>query len=580
MEWDVYSQDKERIERWMFLTLLLYSVIECITAVSVKERMLYLAFHMDKFLLNYLMLLIITSPCLLFHRMLFVFNMFATGLLGLTYTSRILMALRGMPLRWADFFIMKEGMAIADKYMSLPIVLLIVALVCSVGLLLIKTYSFHLEVRRPSVMLCFFLVVGSMNLVAIAQVQRVEEEQEAMEVAQGLLTEEEAATIDYRKDGLVYGFIASYESAEDYVPSEYSKEKMEGIKEALALKSSPEEVTVKPNIIFLQVESFIDPYSLEGITYEQDPIPHMRAYMEGTEGGILKMPDMNTARTEFEILTGMRLENLFKFEVPYTSSKLDDRPLESIAQVLRRIGYHTTALHDNHADFYNRPNNYNKLGFDNFIALESMENVEYDGDWPKDKVLLPYIEETLKATVASDFIFAVTVGTHSSYKYSYEGNRVPLSGQWDEKTLNQVQDYVDRLHETDLFVGELIEKVEKSEEPTILVVYGDHIPSLDVISSDENYPQYEVPYFIVSNMALGERQAENPFPAYRLYSEVLRRAKLPSGIISGVTQDFSWDQEDLDRLDLVSYDLLFGEHYLADEQGLGVVTDLQLDTVK
>ena len=37
----------------------------------------------------------------------------------------------------------------------------------------------------------------------------------------------------------------------------------------------------KPNILFLQLESFMDPTLVEGIEYSKDPIPNFRKLMKG-----------------------------------------------------------------------------------------------------------------------------------------------------------------------------------------------------------------------------------------------------------------------------------------------------------
>lgn len=575
MKQNVYKQENKRIRLWLVLSLLLYITIECISSLGIGQRILYLGHHMDIFLINYLMILIITAPCLLFPKMLFVFNVFAIGLMTLTYTSRILMSVRGLPLRWADFFIMKEGLSIADKYMSLPVILLIGTLIILALLFLVKSYSYHIEIKRPGILISFLMVISCMNIVVIAQVEKVDNIIQIESSSEEIVANN---STDITEEGMVYGFITSYESNSGYKPEDYTQEKIDEIK-----KDLPEiavETKGDTNFIFLQVESFIEPYSLKGIEYSTEPIPYMRKYLNGSNSGILQMPDMNTARTEFEILTGMRIADLFKYEVPYTSEKLDGRPIESIAQILKGQGYHTTALHNNNAAFYSRDTNYNLLGFDHFIPLEKMEGIEYSGDWPKDEVLLPYIKGALQNTPEKDFVFAVTVGTHSSYRYDYtnEASIVHVGGSVGQEAINQVQDYIDRLHETDAFIGELAEFVEESTEPTVLVVYGDHIPALDAITLDETYPKYEVPYFIVSNKPLQEGSHDEVLPAYRLYTEVLKRTQIEGGIIAKMHNTFKTDEAYYEKLNLISYDMLMGSEYITEGKNPYITTDLIIGT--
>ena len=55
----------------------------------------------------------------------------------------------------------------------------------------------------------------------------------------------------------------------------------------------------------------------------------------------------------------------------------------------------------------------------------------------------------------------------------------------------------------DTFIGDLIDKIEESGEPTVMIIYGDHIPALDV--KEENYKQkdlYRTRYVIWDNIGL------------------------------------------------------------------------------
>lgn len=620
--------DRERIELWMSLSLLLYITIECISATSLKACIIYLLTHMDVFLMNYLIVLIVTAPCLLFPKMIFVFNMLSITLIGLTYANRVMLVIRGLPLRWADFFILKDGLTIANKYMSMPLVVIIGVLVLGAILFLVKTYKLHYEIHRPKVIVAFVIFMTLLNTVAITEVNQADEIVENIdeiwtEATETLATTEESLSLkeikakfkkleemrekmtlvgrmtqiesarqenkditkEYEEDGFLYSFLASYESQVSYVPQNYDEESLKVIKEILQSELAKQNKTLeqKPNMIFLQVESFIDPYTLKGVVYDKDPVPYMRPYMEGKDGGILKMPDINTARTEFEILTGIRIAELFPAEVPYTSSKLDGRGLESAAQLLKEAGYYTTAMHNNNSTFYDRSENYNKLGFKKFIPLEGMEGVIYKGDWPKDEIFLPYIKKTLAETTERDFIFAVTVGTHSSYHYDYvaEDSEVKVSGNVSAAAINQVQDYVDRLHETDKMVGELISFVKASKEPTVLVVYGDHIPTMDVITADSEYPRYEVPFFIVSNEMVPEGivSKDTVKPAYTLYPSVFEAYGLPKGIIGCAQSCFEGEADYYDKLNLIGYDLVLGKGYLTNENTLYTPTTLIVEGV-
>ena len=68
------------------------------------------------------------------------------------------------------------------------------------------------------------------------------------------------------------------------------------------------EVESKPNIIFVQLESFIDPYMINGLKFSKDPIPNFRRLKREYSSGYLRVPSVGagTANTGL-VLTGMRI---------------------------------------------------------------------------------------------------------------------------------------------------------------------------------------------------------------------------------------------------------------------------------
>ena len=539
--------------------------IEAISSFNVLERLRYLLENTDIFLMNYIILLIITCPCLLFPKMTFIFNLFAVGVFSIAYGSRILMVIRGMPLRWPDFFIAKEGLSIASKYLSIDMIFFISILMVIALYFLTKSYSFHLNLSRPKLTVSFMILVTSLNLAVMSYAHKYE----VVEIEESL---------DYGEEGVIYSFVSSYEASGMEVPENYNENTLKLLKDNLMHYRMGTVTSQNPNIIFLQIESFVDPLTLKGITYSKDPIVNMRKVMTGHWSGTIEVPGINTARTEFEIVTGVPISRLFKYEVPYTSKELDGRAIESAAQLLKKYkNYHATALHNHEGSFYQRDIIYGSFGFDHFIPIEYMEGLQYSKNWPKDKILLKYIKEALENTSNRDFIFAVTVGTHSSYDYDYEENTsgIEIGGEIEEPIRRQIQDYIDRLYETDQFIGELIKYVKELEEPTILVGYSDHIPALDIITYDKEYIKDQVPYFMISNYGL-KGQLEEVIPAYRLYTQVFNLAGLPRGILSAAHQAYKKDKTYNEKLDLISYDLLIGERYLTGGKDAYPVSELQL----
>jgi len=169
-------------------------------------------------------------------------------------------------------------------------------------------------------------------------------------------------------------------------------------------------------------------------------------------------------------------------EYPYKTI-LKDTTCESICYDLDELGYHSHAIHNNTGTFYSRNKVFPKLGFESFSSIEYMENVEYNPlGWAKDKVLTTEIVKALKATKEKDFIYTISVQPHGKYPDNVidENQFITMSGDVEDVALIQYEYYIEQLHETDLFVKELLASLEKYKEPTIVVLFGDHLPSLDI----------------------------------------------------------------------------------------------------
>ena len=111
----------------------------------------------------------------------------------------------------------------------------------------------------------------------------------------------------------------------------------------------------RPNILFLQLESFFDPTLVNYLNISEDPIPTFRKLMKEYSSGYYKVPSVGagTANTEFESITGMSMHYFGPGEYPYKSI-LRETTCESAPYVLKNLGYTTHAVHNNEANFYGR----------------------------------------------------------------------------------------------------------------------------------------------------------------------------------------------------------------------------------
>ena len=243
------------------------------------------------------------------------------------------------------------------------------------------------------------------------------------------------------------------------------------------------------NILFLQLESFFDPTLVNYLNISEDPIPTFRKLMKEYSSGYYKVPSVGagTANTEFESITGMSMHYFGPGEYPYKSI-LRETTCESAPYVLKNLGYTTHAVHNNEANFYGRRSIFPNLGFDTFTSEEYMarENEKNPNGWVKDEVLTDEILKCLDSTEGPDYVYTISVQGHGAYpdEQILEDPEITVSGAPTEEENNKWEYYVNEIHEMDNFVKELTDKLADYPEDVVLVMYGDHLPTMGLTVED------------------------------------------------------------------------------------------------
>ncbi|MBI9011822.1 MAG: sulfatase-like hydrolase/transferase [Clostridiales bacterium] len=322
------------------------------------------------------------------------------------------------------------------------------------------------------------------------------------------------------------------------------------------MKSQP------PNIVMVQLESFFDVNYIKDYDYSSNPIPNFEYLRANYSSGFLTVPTIGagTANTEFEVLSGMSLKYFGAGEYPYKTI-LKEKPVESICYNLDELEYHNHAIHNNTGTFYSRNKVYPNLGFDSFSSIEYMNDVEYNPlGWAKDNVIKDEILKALKATDQQDFVFAVSVQPHGKYPSVMidEKQHITMTGDIDESEIAAYEYFINQLYETDYFVGSLVKELEKSDEPTILVLYGDHLPSMDLENEDlMNNDKFQTEYILWSNFPM--KKVTKDLYAYQLNAYIMERLGYDNGVMTKLHQKSSTDADYQDQLVLLQYDMLYGD---------------------
>lgn len=343
-----------------------------------------------------------------------------------------------------------------------------------------------------------------------------------------------------------------------------------------------------PNIILVLLESFVDPTEINFLKFSEDPVPNFHRLESEFSTGYLEVPVVGagTANTEFEVLTGMSMKFFGTGEYPYKTI-LKTNSCESTASVLADIGYGTHVVHNNKAKFYSRNNAFAKMGFDTFTSREFMNIQEYNplGSWPTDHILIQEVSKSLDATPdQSDFVYTITVQGHGAYPTEkvFDNPEIQISGNdLTEESFYQWEYYVNEIHEVDKFIGDLTQTLSERNEKTLVVMFGDHLPTMNL--ENENMKSgdiFKTKYITWNNFGMAKQDSN--ITAYQLMADMTDRIGIHEGTLLSYHQSQNADlqkeneQSYIDGLNLLQYDVLYGERYAYNQQDLYPETNLEM----
>lgn len=501
----------------------------------------------------------------IFKRRLFVFTVITIFWLIIGIVNGVILTQRMTPFTVKDLSILDDGITIVTNYLSTAqIVMAAAGVVFAIGLLVL------LYIKGPKKALP---VKWKRNLIGIVIVIGATFGMTSYMIGSGKVeTFFGNLAYAYRDYGVVYCFTNTWLNTGISKPEGYSEESILDIfsqeelgdDNAMLLEQKDEEEK-HPNIVFLQLESFIDPMTIESIGLDKEACPNFRKLVENYPSGQLTVPacGAGTANVEFEVMSGLSVKFFGPGEYPY-KSVLKEKTLETIAYDLKSLGYSTHAIHNHRAVFYNRNTVFANMGMDTFTSIEYMNNVEKTPkNWAKDDVLVECMLDALNSTQQRDMIYTISVQGHGKYpsEQVLSDPEVKVTSAPTEELKWKFEYYVNQIYEMDQFIGKLVEEFEKYDEPIVLVMYGDHIPAIDLTEEDlENGNLYGTEYVIWSNFGL-EGDDEDMY-SYQLTSHVLEMLDMQIGTIFTYQQNHKNSETYLSDLKALGYDMLYGKQYI------------------
>ena len=566
MEWNhIYKEKSQPVYQFMNRFSLIFHAIwaviinfsiEAMSRHSVIAAWEYMDVSTRVFFYNAFMIFITFSIVYLFKRRTFVRIIISVLWLFLGIVNGVMLLKRVTPFNAQDLKTFSEGLTLFTNYFSVSeLVMMAIAFPIVIILLFFlwkKTGKYRGKINYLMGAVIVALSFGGYTVLTDYVIEN--------RIVSTYFSNIAFAYQDY---GLPYCFMASVFNTGMSEPNGYTEEKMDEITNDGKMTETTCERDVLPNVIFVQLESFFDTSEFEALKTSTDPLPNLRKMFEEYSSGYCQVPTIGagTSNTEFEVVTGMSLRYFGPGEYPY-KSYLKKNTAESAATAFASLGYGTHAVHNHSGNFYSRAQVFNNIGFDTFVCKEFMNFVQTENGWAKDEVLLTHIEDCLNSTDQQDFVFTISVQGHGSYPEEklIDNPKITVTGLETEEKNNQWEYYVNQIYEMDLFAKNLVDMMEQRGEPAVVVFYGDHLPTMGLEENDlKSQNLHYTNYVIWDNIGLEKK--DGTIPTYQLMADVMERLGFHAGTMFNYHQQKKEDYNYLSDLELLQYDLLYGEQY-------------------
>lgn len=266
---------------------------------------------------------------------------------------------------------------------------------------------------------------------------------------------------------------------------------------------------ITPNIIVVMNESFSDLDVVGDIETNIPYMPFIDSMADNTIQGNVYVSTIGTgtSNTEFEFLTGNAMAFLPAGSNAYQLYVKKKQP--GLVSTLLSQKYTADAFHPYYESSWNRVDVYDLMGFRDFITLEDMVDQDildrykssgynyslykrllrqrYPGE---DIILRRYVSDAYdfkkviemyenKEKDQPFFLFNVTMQSHSSYNQKFDNFKQEVYLTSTEGEYPKTDQYLSLVKATDDAFADLITYFESVEEPTIILMFGDHQPFIE-----------------------------------------------------------------------------------------------------
>lgn len=551
------------------LSILVVFIIELVSRHSFAGVFEFMAHHTIAFCYNCLVVYLIYTLTFLVRRRSFLRVLITGVLLLLGVINGILLLSRVSPFGFTDFTMISDLLTMkSSKYVSGALTAVVL-----LGVVLFLIYVVFLffkgqkqKGKRPfwmrliAVALCIAAIPGS----TVFLQKRHELSSYFGNLAQG-----------YSDYGFLYGFGNSVFGRGMRKPWNYSEKSVKKITSETNMGKTVWINGKKVNVVVVLLESFLDPTEVKYLSMSKDPIPYFHSLESNYSSGYLEVPVVGagTCNTEFEMLTGMSMQFFGPGEYPQKTILKKVPSVESYASDLKKLGLKSHVVHDNGANFYSRQNAFSKMGFDTFTSKEMLDitKKEYNPikTWPTDDILIDSTKQAMDSTKGKDFVYTITVATHGNYPdYKVFANPdVKVKAKGKDQALNYKWEYyVNMLHREDQWIQNYISMLKSRKEPTLVIMFGDHVPSMDLTNQEvKSGDIFKTKYITWNNF--GMKKEDMNLASYNIVADMLGRLGVHGGTVMNYHQKMLQNgvpygsMRYMRGLKMLQYDLLYGKRY-------------------
>jgi phosphoglycerol transferase MdoB-like AlkP superfamily enzyme len=408
---------------------------------------------------------------------------------------------------------------------------------------------------------------------------------------------------NYRTNGFVGGALYNMPSDPMPVPDGYRAATMQAIAQKYTDRAQARNAGRTAgaldgvNVVLVLSEAFGDLSRLKDVSVDHDTMPLTRQTIADSWGGstLANFFGTGTSSMEFEALTGQSL-GLFNPQVvsPYQNFMTGLSSYPSAVGWFTDHGHVPIAVHPFHEEFYRRDTVYPMLGFKQFIYDRTMsEKTKLEhGKYISDQSSFDEVEKQLRSHDKPLLVNLVTMQNHVPTADFYD-DPVPVRAPGRRDLVDAMGDYARGQELSDQALHRFLGDLRDSDEPTVVVFYGDHYPATfthEVLDANPGLAQLETPMFIWSSQGQSARALPVTSPAdflpyvfdlvgeplppyYELLSEVAEQigAIGPGRIVApDGTQETEADltaeqRQLLNDYRLVQYDFSIGQRYAVDD---------------